>query len=170
MTMQRWMEAVGFRITEGSDYGWDCYGPNAYCLDSWNGEQDGHSFSIIFDTKDQTVYEIQAHDYTNQRAYRWVAASWRPAMQAEADSRSVQEKEAWDDVNYVDLEVLDDMFEKIAAIEAGESYDTRVQVPIELPDEDLFALMKMAHERDITLNQMVEIVLRAVLEKETANV
>ena len=170
MTMQRWMEAVGFRITEGSDYGWDCYGPNAYCLDSWNGEQDGHSFSIIFDTKDQTVYEIQAHDYTNQRAYRWVAASWRPAMQAEASSRSVQEKEAWDDVNYVDLEVLDDMFEKIAAIEAGEPYDTRVQVPLELPDEDLFALMKMAHERDITLNQMVEIVLRAVLEKETANV
>lgn len=165
MTMQRWMEAVGFRITEGSDFGWDCYGPNAYCLDSWNGEQDGHSFSIIFDTKDQAVYEIQAHDYANQRAYRWVAASWRSAMQAEAASRSVQEKEAWDDVNYVDLEVLDDMFEKIAAIEAGEPYDTRVQVPIDLPDHEMFLLMKMAHERDITLNQMVEEVLRLAIEE-----
>jgi len=167
MTMQRWMEAVGFRITEGSDYGWDCYGPYAYCLDSWNGEQDGHSFSIIFDTNDQTVYEIQAHDYANQRAYRWVAASWRPAMQAEAATRSVLEKQAWDDVDYIDLEVLDDMFEKIAAIEAGEPYDTRVQVPLELPDDEMFALMKMAHEADMTLNQFVEKVLCEQIERLT---
>ena len=165
MTMQRWMEAVGFRITEGSTYGWQCYGPNAYMLDSWNGEQDGHSFSIVFDTKDQTVYEINAHDFTNQRAYRWVADSWRSAMQADAANRSVMEKQAWDEVDYVDLEVLDDMFEKIEAIAAGEPYDTRVQVPIDLPDEDLFMLMKMAHERDITLNQMVEQVLRLAIEQ-----
>lgn len=169
MTMQRWMETVGYRITEGSDYGWQCYGPDAFMLDSWNGEQDGHSFTIIFDTRDQTVYEIQAHDYPNQRAYRWVAESWRAAMQAEAATRSVLEKQAWDDVDYVDLEVLNDMFEKITAIKAGVPYDTRVQVPIDLPDADLFMLMKMAHERDITLNQMVEIVLRAAIEKAELN-
>lgn len=169
MTMQRWMETVGYRITEGSDYGWLCYGHNAFMLDSWNGEQNGHSFTIIFDTKDQTVYEIQAHDYPNQRAYRWVAETHRPAMQAEAATRSVLEKQAWDDVDYVDLEVLDDMFEKITAIKAGVPYDTRVQVPIDLPDADLFILMKMAHERDITLNQMVEIVLRAAIEKAELN-
>ena len=165
MTMQRWMETVGYRITEGSTYGWNCYGPNAYTLDSWNGDLDGHSFSIIFDTKDQAVYEIQAHDYVNQRAYRWVAESWRPAMQGEAATRSVAEKQAWDDVDYVDLEVLDDLFEKMRAIEAGEPYDTRVQVPIDLPDNELFQLMVMAHERDITLNQMVEEVLRLAIER-----
>jgi len=165
MTMQRWMEAVGFRITEGSTYGWNCYGPNAYTLDSWNGEHDGHSFSIIFDTKDQVVYEIQAHDFTNERAYRWVAESWRPAMQAEAASRSVQEKEAWDGVNYVDLELLDDLFEKIEGIKSGKPYDTRVQVPIDLPDNEMFQLMLMAHERDITLNQMVEEALRLAIEE-----
>ena len=60
--MKEWMELVGYRITEGSDYMWQCYGSNAYALDSWNGDQDGHSFTIIFDTRDQTVYEVQAHD------------------------------------------------------------------------------------------------------------
>ena len=72
MWLKDWMEIVEYRITEGSDYGWQCYGPNVHMLDSWNGEQDGHSFSVIFDTKNQTVYEVQAHDYTNQRAYRWI--------------------------------------------------------------------------------------------------
>ena len=55
ITMKEWMELVSYRITEGSDFGWQCYGSNVYQLDSWNGDQDGHSFSIIFDTRDQTV-------------------------------------------------------------------------------------------------------------------
>ena len=66
--IKQFMETVNYRITEGSDYGWQCYGHNAYMLDSWNGEQDGHSLTIIFDTKTQEVYEVQAHDYVNQRA------------------------------------------------------------------------------------------------------
>jgi hypothetical protein len=42
-------------------------------------------------------------------------------------------------------------------------YDTRVSVPIDLSDDGMFTLMKMAHERDITFNQMVEQVLREQL-------
>jgi hypothetical protein len=160
------MEAVGFRITEGSTYQWNCYGGNAYCLDSWDGDQDGHSFSIIFDTKDQTVYEIQAHDFKNQRAYRWVAASWRSAMESEAVGKGVMEKQAWDEVDYVDLEVLDDMFEKMICIEASEPYDTRVQIPVDFTDEELLKYMTMAHERDITFNQLVEGALRDYIESQ----
>jgi predicted DNA-binding ribbon-helix-helix protein len=37
--------------------------------------------------------------------------------------------------------------------------DNRVDVPIELTDEQWYSLMKMAHERDITLNQLVEEIL-----------
>jgi len=47
--------------------------------------------------------------------------------------------------------------------------DNRVDVPIELTDEDWYTLMKMAHERDITLNQLVEEILTLEinrLEKE----
>jgi predicted DNA-binding ribbon-helix-helix protein len=47
--------------------------------------------------------------------------------------------------------------------------DNRVDVPIELTDEDWYNLMKIAHERDITLNQLVEQILTLEinrLEKE----
>ena len=163
--IKQFMETVNYRITVGSDYGWQCYGHNAYMLDSWNGEQDGHSLTIIFDTKTQEVYEVQAHDYVNQRAYRWINPDYVKKNNKEARKRDVDRKEAWDNVDYVDLETVDDFFEKAQAIVQGQPYDTRVQVPIDLSDHDMFQLMKMAHEHDITLNQMVEVLLKKVIEQ-----
>ena len=163
ITIKDWMELSNYRITEGSDYCWQCYGRNAYMLDSWNGEQDGFSFCIIFSTKDQTVYEAQAHDYVHNRAYRMVNPDFVKKMKKEAKDRGVNKNEAWDDVDYVDLEEVDDFIQKCLAIRAGEDYDTRVSVPLELPDETMFQLMTMAHERDVTLNQFVEELLRIAI-------
>jgi hypothetical protein len=160
ITMKEWMDLVNYRITEGSDYGWRCYGSDAYHLDSWNGDQDGHSFTIIFDTKNQTVYEVQAHDYLHQRAYRMINEDFRKKNKKEAKRRDVSKDEAWDDVNYIDLEVDDDFIQKCLSIREGEDYDTRVEVPLTLPDEQLLDLMKMAHEADMSLNSFVEQVLR----------
>ena len=161
--MQEWMELVSYRITEGSAYTWQCYGTNAYALDSWNGEHDGHSFTIIFDTKDQTVYEVQAHDYLHQRAYRMINEDFAKKMSKEADRRDVNKKEAWDDVNYIDLDVDDDFIQKCLSIAAGEDYDTRVQVPLDLDKETMYELMQQAHAQDITLNQLVERILTDVI-------
>lgn len=159
ITVKQWMELVDYRITEGSDYGWNCYGAHSYQLDSWNGDYKGHSFCIIFDAKTQEVYEVQAHDYANERAYRVVNPAYLKAMQQEAVTHGSQANEAWECVNYVDLETDEDWLEKATAIAKGESYDTRVSVPLTLNDSELFDLMKMAHERDMTLNQLVEEVL-----------
>lgn len=156
ITIKEWMELVDYRITEGSDYCWGCYGNNAYTLDSWNGDHEGHSFSIIFDTKDQTVYEVQAHDYLHNRAYRMINEDFVKKMKKESKRRDVDKDQAWDDVNYVDLDVDDDFFQKCLAIREGDDYDTRVLMPVEFSDEDLLKYMKLAHERDITFNQLVE--------------
>jgi hypothetical protein len=163
ITLKEWMEIVDYRITEGSNYCWECYGPNAYMLDSWNGDQDGHSFTIIFDTKDQTVYEVQAHDYVHNRAYRMVNEDFQKKMKKEAKRRDVSKKEAWDNVDYIDLDVDDDFIQKCLAIAAGEDYDTRVQMEVDFSDEDLLQYMKMAHERDMTFNEFVEEALRHAL-------
>ena len=165
ITMKEFMELVDYRITEGSNYGWQCYGDNAYMMDSWNGEQDGHSFTVIFDTKDQTVYEVQAHDYVHDRAYRMINEDFLKKMKKESKRRDVNRAEAWDDVRYIDLEVDDDFIQKCLAIRAGEDYDTRVSVPIDMSDADLLTFMKMAHDRDITFNELVEEALRQAIEQ-----
>ena len=166
ITMKEWMELVNYRITEGSDYMWQCYGSNAYALDSWNGEQDGHSFTVIFDTRDQTVYEVQAHDYVHNRAYRMINEDFQKKNRKEAKKRDIDKDNAWDDVDYVDLDVDDDFIQKCLAIRAGEDYDTRVSVPMEFSDQELLTYMKLAHERDITFNQLVEQALREAIERE----
>lgn len=165
LTLKEWMELVEYRITEGGDYGWDCYGNDAHMLDSWNGDQNGHSFTVIFDTKTQVVYEVQAHDYVYNRAYRLINPEFKEAHTLEAKDRDSNLNEAWDDVDYIDLEEADDFIQKGLAIRAGEDYDTRVSVPLDLPDDVLFGLMKDAHERDITLNQLMEEVLRSAIER-----
>ncbi len=165
ITVKDFMEIVQHRITEGGDYGWQCYGPNAYRLDSWNQDQDGHSVSIVFDTRTQTVYEVTAYDYSRERAYRLINPDYRAAFDREAVYRGVEANEAWDEVNYVDLEADDDFIQKALAIVADVDYDTRVEVPLELDDSVLFGLMKMAHLQDITLNQLVENIVRAEIDR-----
>lgn len=167
ISMQEWMELVDYKITEGSDYGWTCYGPNSYTLDSWNGGhgKDGYTFSIIFSTKSQKVYEVSMSDYTNDRAYRMINPDYAEKHRKEAESKSVIGNNAWDDVDYVDLEVDDDFIQKALAIRAGEKYDTRVKVPVDFSDEELLQYMKLAHEHDMTFNQFVEQALRDALNE-----
>lgn len=159
ITIKQFMETVNYRISEGSAYMWGSYGPHVYMLDSWNGDQDGHSFSIIFDVITQEVYEVQAHDYTNNRAYRMINPDYNDKYAKESDQRGISKDEAWDEVRYTDLELDEDFIQKSLAIIAGETYDTRVSIPIELPDNELLLLMKAAHEQDITFNQYIVNVL-----------
>lgn len=165
ITMRDFMETVNHRVTEGSDYLWQCYGHNAYRLDSWDGDQDGHSVSIVFDRETQTVYEVSVYDYKNQRAYRRINPDFLDAHNSESKERGVEADQAWDEVRYVDLESDKDFLAKAEAIVSGRDYDTRVEIPIELDDDTLFALMRMAHEQDITFNQLVENIVRAELTR-----
>ena len=95
ITLKEWMELVDFKITEGSDYYTNI--PGLYSLSYWNEQQDGISFFVAFDPKDnQRVYSVEVCDYANNRAYR----RKDPALEADV--------QAWDDVEFVDLEEDDD--------------------------------------------------------------
>lgn len=150
--LKEWMELVDYKITEGSDY----YGnvPDLYSLNSWNGEQDGYSLEIIFAPKDnQRVYCVEVCDYANNRAYRIY------------DPDLVVDKEAWDYIEWTDLESDDDFIQKAQAIIAGEDYDTRVSISIDLPEDVAYTLMKQAHELDITFNQHMNNIIAAECER-----
>lgn len=166
ITIKEWMELVNYRITEGGEFGWDCYGPNTYFLDSFNTLKE-YNLSIIFDTQNQTVYEVQAHDYKNNRAYRMInpESDYVSKYKKEAKRRRVSHSTAYDEVEYMDLEVDDDFIQKALAIVAGKDYDTRIEVPVDFTDEELLRYMKAAHDRDMTFNQFVEEALKQALEE-----
>ena len=167
ITLKDFMEICNYRITEGSDYGWQCFGHNAYTLDSWNGDLNGHTVSIVFDTRTQVVYQATAYDYARNRAYRLTNPEFKAAFDAEVSDRDILDM-AWEDdegnpVKYVDLDVDADFFEKAQAICNDQEYDTRVQIEVNFTDEELLKYMTFAHERDITFNQLVEEAIKAAI-------
>lgn len=167
ITLKEFMEVVDYRVTEGSDYTWHCFGidANPYSLSAWNNDYKGWSFNIVFDTKTQEVYIVEACDYKHNRAYRLFNPAWKDAYFKYAENNNSEYRDmAWDDVDFVDLETDEDWLAKAYAIVEGEDYDTRVQVPVDFSDEELFKYMKMAHERDITLNQLIEEALKSAIE------
>jgi len=167
ITMKEWMELVDYKITEGDTFGWQCYGPNAYQLSSWNGLHDkgGWSFNIIFSTKTHKVYEVSVCDYTRNRAYRMIVENKREKHRAESEYREVNLNEAWDGVDYVDLEVDDDFIQKCLAIKAGEDYSTDVSIPLDLPDDLLMFAFKAAHAENVTFNDWMNKMLKSFIDK-----
>ena len=83
----------------------------------------------------------------------------------EANERGVDPNQAWDQTKWYDLETQEDWLTKARAMMRGEEFDKRIEVPLTLDNDELFRLMTMAHERDITLNKMVEIILQEVIDR-----
>jgi len=169
ITLKDFMETVDYKITEGSEYMWQCYGDHAYRIDSWNQDQNGHSVSIVFDTRTHVIYEASAYDYKRGRAYRLINPDFKFGHDDEAQSRGIEGDQAWDDVKYIDLDVDQDFLEKAQAIVLDEDYDTRIQVPVDFTDEELLTYMTLAHERDITFNELVETALREAIAEHNKN-
>jgi len=168
LDMKEWMELVDYKITEGDNYGWSCFGPNSYQLSSWNGIHDkgGYSFNIVFSTKSHKVYSVEVCDYTNDRAYRIINPEYVKKHEKEAEKRGVDNM-AWDDVEFIDLEVDEDFIQKALSIKAGEDYSTDISVPIDLPDGLLLEAALNAHRQDITLNEYINNALREMINEYT---
>ena len=169
--MKEFMELVDYKITEGGEYGWQCFGSNSYQLSHWNGVhgKGGWSANIVFSTKSQKVYTVEVCDYTNDRAYRIINPDYVKKYNKESKDRGELGNQAWDGVDYIDLEVDDDFIQKFLAIKSGEDYDTRVQLPVDFSDEDLLKYMKLAHERDITFNELVTQALTEAIQLHKTN-
>ncbi len=166
ITIEDFVKAIDYKITGGAPYTWTCFGSDARWLES---DTEDYSVSMVFDTTTQVVYCAEVHDYDKKRSYRIFNPSFKDAHDSESDKMHVDKSNAYDGVKFTDLETDEDWLEKASAIVKGESYDNRIQVPLTLSDDEMFRLMKLAHENDITLNKMVERILQTVIDKEKAN-
>lgn len=164
ITVQNFTEAINFEITGGSEYMWECFGPDARYLDSEHPNE--FQASIVFGGPERTVFICELFDYVNNRAYRWTNPDYREAHEKEAKKRKVDIKKALDNVDFADIEVAEDILEKIQELTAGNTnYDSRIKVPVDFSDEELLKYMKLAHELDITFNELVERAIKEAVEK-----
>ena len=173
MKLARINEAMNHKITGGSEYQWQCF-PDARFLDY---ESDYAHVSILYSTVDQTVYQADAsikreawpNDERYDKPYRWTNPEFKNVYLNESKERNVDPTQAWDDVKWVELETDKDFLEKAKAMFNGDYWDTRIQIPVELDDDTILKLSLEAHQRDITLNKMVEVVLQEVIDRHRVN-
>jgi hypothetical protein len=166
MHLRKVNEALDHKITGGSEYGWQCW-PDARWLDY---ESDYAHASVVFSTETQEVYSAEVNDKLNKhKPYRWLNPIYKEEFLTDAKERNLDPNEAWDGVKWYDLETSEDWLEKAGAIIRGEDFDTRVQVPLTLDKDELYKLMELAHEHDVTLNKMVEIILEEMILRHRNN-
>lgn len=173
MHLKDFMEATSYRITEGAEWYWASF-PDAYRLTS--SKYGVYDVTVVFSTTTQDVYLMETFDEVKQNMYRWVNPLFDNVYKAEHLEKGVSYSVFIDaaidrdgntigeSIEYIDVEE-DDLLEKTYAITNMIEYDERVLIPLDVDDETLFALMKMAHEKDITLNELVEGCLKDELHR-----
>lgn len=166
ISLKDFMQTIDYKVTDSDEYLWECYGPNARHMTADNAEGFlADTVCCVFDTVDQTVYDMQAWDHDNNREYRWIHPDYIKAHKRECKARKVKHKYSFDGRKFIDLDVEDDILEKARAIFFKEYYDTRVIVPLTLNDDETHMLMKLAHEADMTCNDYIATILQNEIER-----
>ena len=76
---------------------------------------------------------------------------------------------AWKNIKWIEIDEESDILEKVTKIVSGVEYDTRVTVPLDIPDDVFLQIAKLAHQDDITFNKYIEKILTYLIKNDKAN-
>lgn len=101
ITIKDFVSIVNYQIGEGSEYLWDCYGPNA-CNLEWGKADLSASAEMIYDTKTWDVYEISVWDCRDEptKVYRWIKPEYIKRHKKESKERGFKFNIAIDKIKY----------------------------------------------------------------------
>jgi hypothetical protein len=167
MIIKDFLNSINNLHTSTERYTWHCFGPQSHQLEYWNGKHDHSvSASAVFDLISQKVFQMEVHDDDTKRCYRWTDPEFQRAFDLECAVHNMDPAVVYDDLRFTDLDVVADFLEKCQAIVSGRVYDTRVQVELNLGRDEMFDVMMLAHEQDITLNQLLEKTLQLAIMRQ----
>lgn len=139
----------------------ECYGANTSIYSAYVT----NDYECCVAVNDLGIRELNLYDYKNSRNYRWTVPEVEPLRDAELLLAGLDPKLVDDDQEFIDLIMIEDMIEKMTAINAGEEYDTRITIPLELTDEEFILIARAAHKLDITLNEFMVQAIKEQLGK-----
>ena len=138
-----------------------CYGPHTSIYSAYVK----NDYECCAAVNDLGIRELNLYDYKNKRNYRWTVPEVEPLRNAEFLLAGIDPDICDGDQEFIDLIMIEDMIEKITAINAGEEYDTRITIPLELTDEEFILIARAAHELDVTINEFMVQAVREQLWK-----
>jgi hypothetical protein len=157
MFVQDFLKLVNYRVTEGQNFGWDCYGKYAYSFTSEISEG-GHDIAIscIFDLTTSVVYEFEVYlSGEDERAYRWISESHIDAYHQEALKRGVSAEEAYEGMKFNNVDTSHEIYEIAETFCKGRIYEPNVEFTLNLPESMLDKLCELAWENSMTVDELI---------------
>lgn len=102
VTIKKFIKSINFKIDEGCEYLWECYGPDCRQL-GWTKPDRSATAGIVYDNKSHVVYEMSVWDNKNEEVWRWIRPGFRRAHDRECLSRGFIAKRAIDSVGFQDV-------------------------------------------------------------------
>jgi hypothetical protein len=178
ITIKEFIELIDFQIHGSDEHMWQCFGENAWYLDHNDPNTDDvskkrYSLHIIYDINTQFVYTMEVWDYQRNTILKWIHPDYINDYDQECCSRGVSNKDRFDPHEVFHFIPSSRKIMKIADFVINnidytvgypelanpnhklEKDNSTVEVEVELEEPLWLELSMMAHERDITLNSLV---------------
>ena len=95
--------AADGRVCGGSEFCWNCWGPNARFMDF--ADADGQEFAnCVFDCKTYEVYDLQIHVPGYDQCFIWWNPESKAAFIQEAKVRNLDPLRAYDNVYFTEVD------------------------------------------------------------------
>jgi hypothetical protein len=107
--------------------------------------------------------QIDSKNSEGKSPYRWFNPEFKDAYYKEADSRNINPNIAWDGIEYVNIEDLEE-FLSVAKRVFNEG-TTETEIELVLDHDVLFYHFLAAHKQDITFNEYINNSLRRFIEE-----
>lgn len=175
MNIKDVFEAFDYKISFGSDFEWFCW-PDAKTVDFSKSISE---YSAVYGSvtyhpsRSYLIYEVTLEGIGDNDVYRWVNPRYSDSYFSEYQSRGLDPDISHDDVRWINLsetEILEKVREFFGNteqvtdhVDVDNTVDNRVDVELDLDDDVFMKLALEAHNRDITLNEMVELILKQAI-------
>jgi hypothetical protein len=119
MVIDEILFGLNWQIHGGGKHLWQCYGDSSRYLDFEDDDTLWH-VSVIFDIKTKKVFEVTGtgtlFTICNASPWRWIDPDYRYAHNAECANRNILSSHAWDDIDWVDLNNVDEVFRILSMV------------------------------------------------------
>lgn len=102
MEIKDFVTAVEYNLGDAAEFMWECYG-NKACILCWEKTDGSGSAVMVYDYKNQTVYEIAVWDDLSDKVYRWIRPEYLKRHKSEAKKKGFKFNVAYDNVKYEEV-------------------------------------------------------------------
>jgi hypothetical protein len=159
MKLKKILKLFDYKISDGSEFQWGCFGPNARYLDFNSDTCIQNSVSVLYDTITTKVYQMDFCCESVEGVYTWVDPKYEVAHARECLRRGIEgnKYQCYSKESFLTM-----------ALDAyhGRTPDTdlALDVDVDLSAGDIHQLHLIAESKGITFDELVNEVLAQELE------